>query len=111
MPKPPTDEIAINDQTPLYNSGIVGNYLNYFESYHHDLDIDELLRCSGLTRYDIDDQGHFLTQAQVNRFHRCLDDRLPDPQISYKVGKHALIAESTGTMRRYSLQFVTPATI
>ena len=74
-----TDPSTFKDQSPLYNSNILGNYINYLESRQMDVAIDELLRCSGLTRFDINDEGHFLTQAQINRFHRCLDDRLADP--------------------------------
>ena len=106
-----TDPSAFNDRTPLYNSGIIGNYINYLESHHVDLDTDELLRCSGLTRFDINDEGHFLNQAQINRFHRCLDEVLTDPKISYKVGLHTLQMKSTGTLKQYGLQFITPAAI
>ena len=109
MSNMPTDAPAIDGQTPLYNSGIIGNYIHYLEAFHEDLDTDDLLDCSGLTRLDINDQGHFLTQAQVNQFHRCLDQRLPDPKTSYNVGRHALFARSLGTLKRYGLQFVTPA--
>ncbi len=106
-----TDPSIINNQTPLYNSGILGNYINYLQSHHVDIDIDELLRCSGLTRFDINDKGHFLTQEQINRFHHCLDKTLNDPEISYKVGRHALHMKSTGTIRQYGLQFITPGTM
>ena len=106
-----TDQSAFNDRTPLYNSGIIGNYINYLESRHVDLDTDELLRCSGLTRFDINDEGHFLNQAQINQFHRCLDEVLNDSKISYKVGLHALQMKSTGTLKQYGLQFITPAAI
>ena len=99
---------AFSDQTPLYNSGLLGNYINYLKSYHVDVDIHELLRCSGLTRFDINDEGYFLTQEQINRFHRCLDEMLDDPKISYKVGQHALVRKSTGTVKQYGLQFITP---
>lgn len=99
---------VIDDQTPLYNSGILGNYINYLESHDVDLDTGDLLHCSGLTRFDINDEGHFLTQEQINRFHHCLDKRLADPKIAYKVGQHALTMKSTGTLMQYGLQFVTP---
>ena len=104
----PPDKTAFSDQTPLYNSGILGNYIHYLESHHVDVDIDELLGCSELTRFDINDGGHFLTQAQINRFHHCLDEALDDPEISYKVGQHALHMKSTGTIKQYELQFITP---
>ncbi len=106
-----TDPSAFSDRTPLYNSGIIGNYINYLEAHRVDLDTDELLHCSGLTRLDINDEGHFLNQAQINRFHRCLDEALTDPKIAYKVGLHALHMKSTGTLKQYGLQFITPAAI
>ncbi|MBC2710416.1 MAG: PAS domain S-box protein [Desulfosarcina sp.] len=102
------DKSAFNEQTPLYNSGILGNYINYLESHHVDVDTDELLRCTGLTRFDINDEGHFFSQEQINDFHRCLDEKLADPKISYKVGQHALYMKSTGTIMQYGLQFITP---
>ena len=106
-----TDPPVFSDRAPLYNSGIIGNYINYLESHHVDLNTDELLCCSGLTRFDINDEGHFLNQAQINRFHRCLDEALTDPKISYKVGLHALHMKSTGTLKQFGLQFITPAAI
>lgn len=102
------DKPGFNDQTPIYNSGVLGNYVHYLESHHGDFDIDDLLRCSGLTRFDLNDRGHFLSQAQINRFHRCLDESLGDPEIPYKVGRHALHVKSTGTVKQYGLQFITP---
>ncbi|MBR9986081.1 MAG: response regulator [Desulfosarcina sp.] len=104
-----TDQSAFNDRTPLYNSGIIGNYINYLESQRVDVDTDALLRCSGLSRFDINDEGHFLNQIQINQFHRCLDEALSDPKIAYKVGLHALQLKSTGTIKQYGLQFITPA--
>ncbi|MFO7714979.1 response regulator [Desulfosarcina sp.] len=102
-----TEPSEFNDQTPLYKSGVLGNYISYLES-HGGADIEDLLQCSGLTRFDINDEGHLLSQAQINRFHRCLDEKVADPKISYKVGCHALYAKSTGTLKRYGLQFITP---
>jgi PAS domain S-box-containing protein len=105
---PPRTEM-IDDQTPLYSSGVLSNYVSYLQTHNSDVDIDDLLHCSGLSRFDINDKGYFFSQAQVNRFHACLDERLADPQISYKVGQHALYAKSSGIMKQFGLQFVTPA--
>jgi PAS domain S-box-containing protein len=99
----------VNDRTPLYNSGIIGNYVYFLESHHADVDIDDLLHCSGLSRFDINDEGLFLSQEQINAFHRCLNERIDDPNLAYRVGRHALYTKATGTMKRYGLQFITPA--
>ena len=108
---PSAEKTVFNDQTPLYNSGILGNYINYLESHHADVDIDELLCCSALTRFDINDEGHFFTQTQINCFHDCLAERLDDAEISYKVGQYALYMKSTGRLKEYGLQFITPGAI
>ncbi|WP_394708249.1 hypothetical protein [Breoghania sp.] len=102
------DQPVLDDRTPLYKSGIVGNYINYLKSLGG-VDIDDLLSCCELDLIDINDEGYFLSQEQINRFHRCLDERLNDPEISYKVGLHALKMKSTGTVMQYGLQFITPA--
>lgn len=107
-PTPPPEMPLPGDQTPLYNSGILRNYIQYLQAHHPDVNVEELLRCTGLTRFDINDEGHFLTQEQINRFHGCLDERLADDRIPYKVGRHALGMKSTGTLRQYGLQFLTP---
>ena len=105
------DTSAIDDQTPLYNSGILGNYIHYLQSLQPDVDVDTLLHCCGITRLDLNDEGHYFTQQQINTFHRCLDERLSDPELAYKVGLHALHMKSTGTVMQYGLQFITPQTM
>ena len=100
-----------NSQTPLYNIGILGSYINYLESRQPAVDTDELLRCSGLTRFDLNDKALLLTQAQINTFHRCLDEAVSDPDIAYKVGQHSLFMKSTGTIMQYGSQFITPQTM
>ena len=99
---------GFDHRTPIYNSAVLGNYIRYLESHHADVDVDALLGRSGLTRLHINDEGHFLSQAQINRFHRCLDDTLGEPEISYKVGRHALQEKSSGTLKHYGLKFITP---
>ncbi|PIE66746.1 MAG: hypothetical protein CSA23_07570 [Deltaproteobacteria bacterium] len=102
---------TIDHDTPLYSSGIIDNYVHYLEAHHEDVDIDDLLHCSGLTRFDINDEDLFLTQEQINTFHRCLAEILGDPKIAYHVGKWAMPTKLTSRLKRYGLQFVTPGTM
>ena len=107
----PPDKPDADDQTPLYHSGILGNYINYLESHHVEIDTDALLHCAGLDRSDLSDKGRFLTQVQINIFHGCLEAMLDDPDISYKVGQYALYMKSTEAIMQYSFQFITPETM
>ena len=111
MPSTPQNNTTYTDQTPLYSSSVLANYTNYIAAHHPDVDIDELLHCSELTRFDLNDKGYFLSQEQVNRFHRCLDERVADPELAYKAGRHTIYAKSTGTMKQYGLRFFTPASL
>ncbi len=105
------DGKVFNSQTPLYNSGILGNYINYLESHHVEVDTDELLHRSGLTRFDLNDKALLLTQEQINAFHRCLSETVSDPDIAFKVGQYSLYTKSTGTLMQYGSQFITPQTM
>ena len=102
---------VIDDQTPLYNSSILGNYINYIRAQKLDVDVDDLLRCTGITRFDLNDAGHFFTQQQVNAFHECLNERLPGQDIAYEVGQQAPYLKSSKTVLQYGLQFITPQTM
>jgi PAS domain S-box-containing protein len=101
------DATQIDAQTPLYNSAIISNYIKYLKSQSIDFDIEALLKCSGINRFDLNDEGHFLTQKEINRFHRCLDKMVDDPDIAYRVGRHTLYLKSTGTLIQYGMQFIT----
>ncbi len=110
-PTATSERSAIDDQTPQYNSGILGNYIDYIQSQNIDVDIDKLLSCCGITRFELNDESHFFSQAQVNVFHECLNEQLSDPDIAYKVGRHAWKMKSAGTLTQYVMQFITPQTV
>ena len=52
------------DTTPLYNSRIIKNYVEYLKSYYPDIDIVSLLKYADIETYQLDDEGHWLTQEQ-----------------------------------------------
>ena len=102
------DRTEIDQQAPLYNSGILANYIHFLETHHIEIDTDALLNCCGLTRFDLNDEGQFLSQEQVNTFHECLSKIIDDPDIAYRVGQYALYTKSTQPLMQYGFQFITP---
>lgn len=99
----------MNDQTPLYNSRLVKNYVDYLHKYYPDLDIESLLKDAGLTRYELEDGGYYLSQEQVNRFQQILSQSTGNPKIAREVGRYAASSEAFGTIRQYFLGFLNPS--
>jgi PAS domain S-box-containing protein len=94
----------------LYNSRIIKNYVEYAKRVHPDVDMDSILNYAGIARYEVDDQSHWFTQAEVDRFHEILTEKTGDPNISREVGRYAASSQATGTLRQYALGFMTPGT-
>ncbi len=103
MAKQPTTDI------PLYNSRILDTYIRLLKKRYQDVSISELLDYTGITSYQIADEGHWFTQEQVNRFHDKLSQLTYNENIAREAGRLAASPESIGVMRQYILSMVNPA--
>jgi len=93
----------------LYSSRLTKNYVEYVKEFYPQLDIDPLLKHAGIKSYEIEDQGHWFSQRQVDRFHKILSSKTGDPDLPRKVGRYAVSSQASGTLRQYALGFTTPA--
>lgn len=94
----------------LYSSRLIKNYVEYTREFHPQVDIPSILSASGITTYELEDQGHWLTQRQVDRFNEVLKTETGDPRISRKVGRFAATSKASGAVRQYTLGFMSAAT-
>jgi PAS domain S-box-containing protein/putative nucleotidyltransferase with HDIG domain len=97
------------DETPLYNSRIIKSYVEYLNRYHPGIDIAPLLKEASIETYQLDDEGHWLTQGQVDRFQEILVQTIHDPYISRKVGRFSASSRASGALGQYLLGFINPA--
>lgn len=97
-----------SNNSPLYNSRLLKNYVEFIRNFHPDLDIASLLKLSGINSYEIEDQGHWFSQEEVNRFHGILVQKTQNPGISREVGRFAASPKGTGAVRQYVLGFMSP---
>ena len=67
----------------LYNSRIIGTFLEYLRNMRPDVDIQGLLKDSHITSYEVEDEGHWLTQRQVDDFHDALMKQTGDPVVTW----------------------------
>ena len=61
---------------PLYNSMLIRNYIYYIAEFYPSIDINSALKDIGISRLEIEDQGHWFTQNQVDRFYEILVEKL-----------------------------------
>jgi PAS domain S-box-containing protein len=95
--------------TPLYNSRIIKSFTEYLGVYHSHLNLIPILDYAGITSYQLDDEGHFFTQTQVDRFYEILVKMTGDPGIARKVGHYMPFSKASGNVAQYTLGFITPS--
>lgn len=98
------------DTRPLYNSRIVDNYIRLIQKKYNYIDVNELLRFSGMQPYEVADQGHWFSQKQIDRFHKKLSQLTKNENIAREAGRFAASPEASGVMRQWILGLVGPAT-
>jgi class 3 adenylate cyclase len=94
---------------PLYNSRLIKNYIEYTKKHYPEVDINSLLSYAGITTYELEDQGHWFTQRQVDRFNDILVKKTGSPNISREVGRYAASSKASTVVKQYALGFMTPA--
>jgi len=96
---------------PLYNSRIISIFVEYIKKYHPDADLDSILRYAGITTYQIEDQGHWFSQRQTDRFYEILSQKTGDPNISREVGRYAASSKASGVIKQYTLGLMSPISV
>ena len=98
------------DDTPLYNSRIIKSFVEYLNRYLPEIDIAPILKYANIEAYQLEDEGHWLTQRQCDRFHEIVVETTKDPDISRKVGRFSVPSRASGALGQYLLGFVNPTT-
>jgi len=96
---------------PLYNSRIINIFIEYIETFFPEIDVDFILSYAGIVTYALEDQGHWLTQRQTDRFYEILSQKTGDPEISRKVGRYAVSSKASGVLKRYTLGLMSVTSI
>jgi HD-GYP domain-containing protein (c-di-GMP phosphodiesterase class II) len=93
---------------PLYNSRITNTYLKLLRRRYPQVDVGEVLRHAGMALHQVEDEGHWFTQRQVNRFHEKLAELTRNPNIAREAGLFSASPEALGGIGRYILGLVSP---
>jgi PAS domain S-box-containing protein/putative nucleotidyltransferase with HDIG domain len=96
------------DSSPLYNSRIFKNYIEFLRIRHPDIDITYLLAYANMEMYQVDDEGHWFVQEQINRFHEILAAKTSNPDIAREVGRFSVFSRGSGAAKQYLMGFINP---
>ncbi|RLB96874.1 MAG: hypothetical protein DRH90_24215, partial [Deltaproteobacteria bacterium] len=86
-------------------------YLSYLKRNHPDLDIASIIEASGMTEYEVEDQTHWFTQEQVDRFYNRIVEASKDPDIARKAGRYATSTAGLGASKQYLLSLLNLSTL
>ena len=93
---------------PLYNSRIIKTFIELLKSQYSFIKINELLNYAGMESYQIEDEGHWFSQRQVNLFYYRLRDLTGNDNIAKEAGVFSVSPEAMGGVKKYLLGFVSP---
>jgi PAS domain S-box-containing protein len=76
--------------------------------FRQEIDIQRLFTDSGIESYELEDEGHWLTQKQVDAFSDALMAQANDPSLFREAGRYMTYSRSLGVIRQFILGFITP---
>lgn len=97
------------DKKPLYSTRILQTFVEYIHKYYPKVDVDSLLNHAGISDYQLYDDGHWLTQEQVDLFHDELVRKTGNSNIAFEEGRFSPFSKAAGPVQQYTMGFVTPA--
>ena len=99
------------DENPLYNSRIIQSYVKFIRKNYSHINISDLLAHARMEPYQVEDQAHWFTQSQVDRFYEMLISLTNNENIAREAGRYATTQEATGLMRPYILSQIGPVKV
>ena len=99
----------MREDTPLYNSKIINTFVSFSKKNYPAIDIDDLLHYANMEPYQVQDEEHWFTQDEVNRFYERFLSLTGNPNGAREAGRHAFSADAIGTTQYYVLGLVGPS--
>lgn len=98
------------DDVPLYNSRILNTYIEYIRINHPDTNIEYALNYAGITIYEMEDEGHWFNQKQVDRFYEVLKRITGRDDLARECGRYVAQSQASSLIKQYALGFFQAST-
>ncbi|WP_319559766.1 HD domain-containing phosphohydrolase [Marispirochaeta sp.] len=92
----------------LYNSRNIQVWVRFLERKYPDVSIGRILDHAGMKSYEVNDDGHWFTQTQIDRFYEKTVQLTRNLTIAREAGRFATAIETKSLIRRYLLGFLGP---
>jgi len=99
------------DNRPLYNSRIIDTYIKLIKRKYSYVNVGELLSYAKIEPYQVEDEGHWFIQEQVDLFYERLVKLTGNKNIAREAGRYATSPDAIGVMRPYILGLLGPARV
>ena len=99
------------DGPALYSSNIISTFLKLIGKKYGYVDIAALLLHAGMEPYQVNDDGHWFTQKQVDLFYERLVELTHNPDIAREAGRFSSSHDNMTLMNRYILTMTDPAKV
>ncbi|TFG89695.1 MAG: hypothetical protein E4H15_08905 [Syntrophobacterales bacterium] len=96
--------------TPLYNIRNIKIFVEYITKNYSGIDIVPILEYSGIATYQMEDDGCWLTQDQIDRFFEIVVSKTGNSNIAREAGRYSVLSKAGLPVQQYALGFITPAT-
>ena len=104
-------DILLNQEPLIYNSRIIHSYVQLLKKKYPAVNITDLLTYAGMNVQEVNDQGHWFSQSQVDRFYDRLVELTGRENIAREAGRYSASPESIGVMRQYVLGLTSPGKV
>jgi PAS domain S-box-containing protein len=88
------------DLPAIYNSRILKLYAEFLQANYPSIDIESILHQARISKYELDDPGHWFNQQQVDRFHEKVVDATGNKSIARDAGRFAASADASGPVKQ-----------
>lgn len=100
-----------NVSPPLYSSRTIDTFLKLLKARYPSVNAGEALQYARINQHEVNDEGHWFTQEQVDRFVERLETITRNTNISREAGCYAASPEASGAMRLFVMAMLGPARI
>ena len=95
-------------QDGIYSSRIFKSYIRYLKNAYAGIDTRAILDHAGISEFQLNDQGCWMTQQQADRFQHKAEELTQNPDIAFDAGLAAFDRHALGAAQNFVLSYLTP---